>query len=1134
LKKNDDTESQRLIDNLKQRVAELEKALGEYGRPEGQLNPLFLETRLSLIRYASDHTLEALLTRALDEVGVFVESPVGFYHFVEPDQKTLSLQAWSTRTKKEFCRAEGAGLHYDIEQAGVWVDCVKTKKPVIHNDYASLPHKKGVPEGHAPVIRELVAPVTRDGRIVAILGVGNKPTDYTQHDVNVVSFFADVTWEIINRKRAEEELQHSRDMLRTVIDTVPAAIVGLDLEGNVQSVWNRAAEKMFGWKALEVMRRPLPTIPPEDRENFRTFREETRSGLTRDGLEGPIRRRDGSLTQCSIHATPLCGRDGSIIGDIAVLMDITDKKMVEQERLARLKHFEIMDRINRALQVSNDPEQVMGEVLDEVLQVFDCDRAFLMYPCDPDSQTWHSPMERNKPEYPGVLELNMEMPMDPQVAGTLRILLTADGPVEFGPNALHAQPEEISKRFGIKCLMSMAIYPKTGSPWQFGIHQCSHVRTWTAEEKRLFQEIGRRLADWLTGLLIHRDLRKNEDFLNQVVENIPDMIFVKEAETLKFVRFNRAGEKLLGYAREELLGKNEYDLFPKETADLLTERDLEVLDSKALLDIPAETIRNRKNKERILRTKKIPILDETGRPQYLLGISEDITERRRLDESIRKLSKAVDQSPVSIVITDTSGAIEFVNSKFTEITGYSRAEATGRNPRILKSGETPPDAYRRLWRNISSGKVWKGEFRNRKKDGTLFWEHATIAPIRDSDNTITHYVGIKEDITERKQLEEQFRQAQKMDSVGRLAGGVAHDFNNLLGVIMGNSELALEMAEPGHPMVAHIQEIKRAAVHSADLTRQLLAFARKQTISPRLLDLNTTVEKMLKMLKRLIGENIHLSWQPAAKILPVKIDPSQVDQILANLCVNARDAISNVGNITIETDRISLDEDYCSVHAGFRPGDYVLLTVCDNGCGMDREILDKIFEPFFTTKGSGKGTGLGLATIYGIVKQNSGFINVYSEPGQGTSFKIYLPRHEAEEGQLQTEQRTSSVMRGNETILLVEDEPAILEMAVAILSRLGYRVLPASSPTGAIRVAREHDEKIHLLVTDVVMPEMNGRDLAGEIKTIHPEVEWLFMSGYTQNVIVHNGVLDEGFNFIEKPFSVEGLSTKIREVLDKV
>ncbi|MFW6283909.1 MAG: PAS domain S-box protein, partial [Desulfosalsimonas sp.] len=384
---------------------------------------------------------------------------------------------------------------------------------------------------------------------------------------------------------------------------------------------------------------------------------------------------------------------------------------------------------------------------------------------------------------------------------------------------------------------------------------------------------------------------------------------------------------------------------------------------------------------------------------------------------------------------------------------------------------------------------------------------------------------------QRQALEEQLHQAQKMESVGRLAGGVAHDYNNMLSVIIGYTELALDKVETTDPLHADLTEILNAAKRSNDITRQLLAFARKQTINPAVLDLNETVEGMLKMLRRLIGEDIDLSWMPGPGLWPVKMDPTQIDQILANLCVNARDAIAGVGHITIETHNISIDEQYCRDHAEFFPGQYVLLAVSDDGSGMDRQMLENIFEPFFTTKEVSKGTGLGLATVYGIVKQNKGFINVYSEPGKGTTFRIYLPRH-AGEAELRPRDSSGEIPRGSgETVLLVEDEPGIMKMGQIMLQRLGYEVLAANSPADALAQARGHDGPIHLLITDVVMPEMNGRQLAEKIASMYPEIKVLYMSGYTANVIAHHGVLDKDLYFIEKPFSIRELAAKIQHVL---
>ncbi|MCF8088898.1 MAG: PAS domain S-box protein [Desulfotignum sp.] len=386
---------------------------------------------------------------------------------------------------------------------------------------------------------------------------------------------------------------------------------------------------------------------------------------------------------------------------------------------------------------------------------------------------------------------------------------------------------------------------------------------------------------------------------------------------------------------------------------------------------------------------------------------------------------------------------------------------------------------------------------------------------------------------EREKLQAQLSQAQKLESVGRLAGGVAHDFNNMLGVILGHTELALLKAEEDNDLISDLKEIQKAAKRSADITKQLLAFARKQTISPKQLDLNTTVESMLNMLRRLIGEDIDLVWQPTAHLWSVKMDPSQIDQILANLCVNARDAIAGVGKLTIETGKKTFDKEYCKEHAGFIPGDFVLLAVSDNGCGMSKDTQDNLFEPFFTTKEVSKGTGLGLATIYGIVKQNDGFINVYSEPDQGSTFKIYLPRVVTDEDNDKAIPEKKAAAGGTETILLVEDEPSILRMTRMMLERKGYTVLTATTPAEAVEKAKNHTDKIHLLMTDVVMPEMNGRDLSGKITDLYPDIRLLFMSGYTANVIAHQGVLDDGVAFIQKPFSMADMAEKVREVLDK-
>ncbi len=384
---------------------------------------------------------------------------------------------------------------------------------------------------------------------------------------------------------------------------------------------------------------------------------------------------------------------------------------------------------------------------------------------------------------------------------------------------------------------------------------------------------------------------------------------------------------------------------------------------------------------------------------------------------------------------------------------------------------------------------------------------------------------------EKEKLQAELLQAQKMESVGRLAGGVAHNYNNMLNVITGFTELALERTPPEDPRRGDLEEVLHAARRSADITRQLLAFARRQTIQPVVLDLNAAVESMLKMLRRLIGESIDLTWHPGSALWPVFMDPSQVSQILANLCVNARDAIIDVGKITLETGNVVLDEAYCADHLGFVPGDFVLLAVSDNGRGMDRETLKNAFEPFFTTKKTGEGTGLGLATIYGIVKQNRGFINAYSELGRGSTFKIYLPRH-GEAGVHAPPSEDSLVPAGRgETILVVEDEAAIGNLVRTLLEKIGYGVLCANTPHVALDIAANHEGGIDLLITDVVMPEMNGRDLADRVRKLYPDIRVLYMSGYTANVIAHHGILERGVLFMQKPFTNRDLADRVREAL---
>jgi len=528
--------------------------------------------------------------------------------------------------------------------------------------------------------------------------------------------------------------------------------------------------------------------------------------------------------------------------------------------------------------------------------------------------------------------------------------------------------------------------------------------------------------------------------------------------------------------------------------------------------------------------------------QKMLQLEREVEARQHTEEILRQNEKKYrslyNSIRDAILVSDINRTIVDCNQAFCDLFGYELAEMAGQKPRMLYATE---EEYRRLGVDFVNhrddpGFLYLVHFR--KKDGTVFPGEVNVFHLHDDEGRMTGFISLIRDVTERvraeeqqKNLESQLHQAQKMESVGRLAGGVAHDYNNMLSVILGYAQIGLHKTPPGSPLRDYLLQIVDAAQRSANISRQLLGFARKQPIAPRILDLNETIEAMLKMLRRLIGEDIDLVWRPDPDLWPVCIDPSQIDQILANLSVNARDAIAGAGKITIETANIVFDAAYCARHAGAVPGDYALLAVSDDGEGIDQAILDQIFEPFFTTKEPGMGTGLGLATVYGIVKQNDGFIDVYSEAGKGTSFRIYLPRHVRLLKEMQPEP-PAAVPRGQgETILIVEDEPAVLTFAGTLLAELGYTVLTASSPDNALRLVGKRSGAIHLLLTDVVMPGMNGRDLAARLQGVYPGLRCVFMSGYAGNALVGQGIGDNGCPFIQKPFSASDLATSVRRAL---
>ena len=1074
-----------------------------------------------------------------------------------------------------------------------------------------------------------------------------------------------------------------------------------------------------------------------------------------------------------------------------IMVDITEKKRAEEERQEHVRFLESLNRVNRAIQGATDLDRMMQDVLDAVLSIFDCDRAWLVYPCEPEAPAWQVPMERTKPEYPGVLPVGVQLPMEPVGGRVMRLLRAAGGPVAFGPGGEHLVPSELTATFRVRSFIATALHPNLGKPWSFGLHQCSHPRVWTPQERRLFQEIGRRMADALTSLLTHRQLRDGEARFRVLVDHATDAFFLHAADGT-ILDVNRQACASLGLTADELIGASPavfdcgvtcevadriearlnagdvlafdtrhrrkdgtefpvevrvrplweggtrfavslardtterkkaeealaareaelrnlaesspgmmgtfyarpdgtvcmpytspriWDLFglrpedvrddatpalarthpaddaavresiaesartmtpwrheyrvvhptrgelwlegnstprphpaggviwygfvhditdrkraeealresehrldaaqrmahvawwerdfvtgratrshesyrifglsPAEWDDLPTwdrrwrevihpddlERTVEAL-HRAFAGGPRYDLEYRivrsSGEERVIHSQGNVTFDPAGRPLRMFGTMQDVTELRQAERDLRasetRFRTLVDHAADAFFLMDARSTVLDVNRQACRSLGYTRKELVGKTPLDFDPAVDQALLDQMLTR-LDAGEELAIETRHRHKDGAVFPVEIRVRPFWEGGKRFA--VALVRDISDRKRLEEQFRQAQKMEAVGRLAGGIAHDFNNILTVINGYSEILCGRLGADDPNRELVAEIQKSGERAANLTRQLLAFSRKQVLLPQVVQLNTILGELAKLLRRLIGEDVELALQPEPALGVARVDPGQFEQAVINLAVNARDAMPDGGRIVIATRNVELAAADVVGHPDVRPGPYVLVTVTDTGHGMDEGTKHRIFEPFFTTKEPGKGTGLGLAMVYGFVKQSDGHIEVASEVGRGTTFRVFLPRAETITPTARVAAPNELTMpTGTETVLLVEDEESVRALSRIILQSCGYTVLEAEDGAEGLTVARQHPRPIHLLVTDLVMPRMSGRRLADAVREIRPAVRTLFFSGYTEEAVLTQGLGQAGAPFLQKPFSAMSLARKVREVLD--
>ena len=926
------------------------------------------------------------------------------------------------------------------------------------------------------------------------------------------------------RQRSEESTRKSQTLFRRLFEGSPDAVLLVQADGGIARV-NQQAVALFGYNADELTGQPVDVLLPK---RFRaahvhlraTYAAAPTMRLMGEGRELFALRRDGTEFATEISLSPVETEDGPMT--LCVVRDVTERKRMESERQAI---FEIIQGVSTSANLDS-LLQLIHQAIQKVLYAENCfvalseentgmlNMRFFVDQRDPVP----SPQKVGRGRTGYVFRMGWPILMTSEVFETL----AEQGEIESigtPPAAWLGVPlNSLSKTIGVLV-----------------VQHYEDDKAYSERDLEFLSSVGGQIAVAIERKRAEVALRESEEHYRDLFEG---SVMGSDISTVDgtILACNAAFARIFGFASvAEVMQSKAVSLY-KDAKD--RDRFIELLRRERRLENYEMELRRLDGRTIHVSENVDGVFDESGELVELHSHLIDITDRRQAEAERARLLNVLEASLNELyVFGPNTLRFEYVNAGACRNLGYTLDALRKMTPLDLKP-EFTEASFREMINPLLRREKEKHVFFtvHRRADGSLYPVEVHLQLVELSDTPT--FLAVILDITERKQAEEalraseaQLRQSQKLEAVGQLAGGIAHDFNNLLTAINGYSSLALKRLGDASPVKSYIEEVKKAGDRAANLTRQLLAFSRKQILEPKVLDLNEVVGDMSKMLRRVIGEDVELATRLASELGRVKADPGPIEQIIMNLVVNARDALPTGGKVTIETADVFLDDEYAREHFPTEPGPYVMLAISDTGMGMDAETQARIFEPFFTTKELGKGTGLGLSTVYGIVKQSNGFVWVYSEPGCGTTFKIYLPQVDAEKT-TKAKLVAEAACNGSETILLVEDEDVVRKLAREVLEDAGYNVLEADCGEEAIRLCTEYTQEVHLLLSDVVMPGTSGKEIAERLVSLRPEMKVLFMSGYTDEAIVHHGVLDSGVKFLQKPFSPAALSRKVREVLD--